>query len=54
MQPSALAAFTAELNQVIEAMRQTLTYDQSKEMARYRELGKATGVRVYFCDAHRP
>ncbi len=35
-------------------MRQTLTYDQGKEMARHRELAQATGVRVYFCDPHSP
>lgn len=35
-------------------MRQTLTYDQGKEMARHRELARATGVRVYFCDPHSP
>ena len=51
---SALAAFTAKLNQVIEPMRQTLTYDQGKEMARHQELARATGVRVYFCDPHSP
>jgi IS30 family transposase len=50
---SALAAFTAKLNQVIEPMRQTLTYDQGKEMARHRELAKATEW-VYFCDPHSP
>ena len=51
---SALAAFTAKLNQVIAPMCQTLTYDQGKEMARHRELAQATGVRVYFCDPHSP
>ncbi|WP_225977277.1 IS30 family transposase [Paracidovorax avenae] len=51
---SALAAFTAKLNQVAQPMRQTLTYDQGKEMARHRELAQATGVRVYFCDPHSP
>lgn len=51
---SALAAFTAKLNQVAQPLRQTLTYDQGKEMARHRELAQATGVRVYFCDPHSP
>lgn len=51
---SALVAFTAKLKQVIEPMRQTLTYNQGKEMARHRELAQATGVRVYFCDPHSP
>lgn len=35
-------------------MRQTHTCDKGKEMARHRELDKATGVRVYFCDPHSP
>lgn len=51
---SALAAFTAKLNQVAQPLRQTLTYDQGKEMARHRELAQATGMRVYFCDPHSP
>lgn len=51
---SALAAFTSKLRQVAPPMRQTLTYDQGKEMARHRELAQATDVRVYFCDPHSP
>ena len=51
---SALAGFTAKLNSIAEPMRQSLTYDQGKEMARHRELAAATGVRVYFCDPHSP
>jgi len=35
-------------------MRQTLTYDQGKEMARHRELARDTNMRVYFCDPHSP
>jgi len=50
----ALAAFTAKLNSIAAPMRQTLTYDQGKEMARHAELTRATGVRVYFCDPHSP
>lgn len=51
---SALAGFTAKLNSVAAPMRQTLTYDQGKELTRHRELAAATGVRVYFCDPHSP
>jgi transposase, IS30 family len=51
---AALAAFTAKLNQIAQPLRQTLTYDQGKEMARHRELAKATNIRVYFCDPHSP
>ena len=35
-------------------MRQTLTYDQGREMARRRDLARATNIRVYFCDPHSP
>ena len=51
---SALAAFTAKLNLIAAPMRQSLTYDQGKEMARHQELAKATNMRVYFCDPHSP
>lgn len=51
---SALAAFTFKLNQITEPMRQTLTYDRGKEMARHRDLARATNMRVYFCDPHSP
>jgi IS30 family transposase len=51
---SALAAFTFKLNQITQPMRQTLTYDQDKEMARHRELARDTNMRVYFCDPHSP
>ena len=51
---SALAAFTAKLNSIIRPLRQTLTYDQGREMACHRELARRTNVRVYFCDPHSP
>ncbi len=51
---SALAAFTAKLNQIAQPRRQTLTYDQGREMARHRELARAASIRVYFCDPHSP
>jgi len=51
---SALAGFTAKLNSIAAPLRQSLTYDQGKEMARHQELSAATGVRVYFCDPHSP
>jgi IS30 family transposase len=49
---SALAAFTAKLNAISAPLRQSLTYDQGKEMSRHAELAANTGVRVYFCDLH--
>ena len=51
---AALAGFTAKLNAIAAPMRQSLTYDQGKEMARHAELAANTGVRVYFCDPHSP
>lgn len=51
---SALAAFTYKLNQIADPLRQTLTYDQGKEMSRHRELAINTNTRVYFCDPHSP
>jgi IS30 family transposase len=51
---SALAGFTAKLNSIAAPLRQSLTYDQGKEMTRHRELTAATGLRVYFCDPHSP
>ena len=50
----ALAAFSAKLNSIAVPMRQSLTYDQGKEMSRHRELSQLTGVKVYFCDPHSP
>jgi IS30 family transposase len=51
---SALEGFTAKLRSIAKPMRQTLTYDQGKEMARHAELTDNTGVKVYFCDPHSP
>ena len=51
---AALAGFTVKLNAIVAPMRQSLTYDQGKEMARHAELAANTGVRVYFCDPHSP
>ena len=49
---SALAGYTRKLYRVAEPMRQLLTYDQGKEMARHDELTPQTGVKVYFRDPH--
>jgi IS30 family transposase len=51
---SALAAFTAKLNQIAQPMRQSLTYDQGREMSKHQELARNTNIRVYFCDPHSP
>jgi hypothetical protein len=49
---SVLAGFTAKLNAISAPLRQSLTYDQCKEMTRHAELAANTSVRVYFCDPH--
>lgn len=51
---SVLAGFTGKLQSLVAPMRQTLTYDQGREMSRHTELTAATGVRVYFCSPHSP
>ncbi|MFT5934194.1 MAG: IS30 family transposase, partial [Hydrogenophaga sp.] len=35
-------------------MRQSMTYDQGREMARHKELSQRTGTAVYLCDLHSP
>jgi IS30 family transposase len=51
---SALAGFSAKLNSIATPMRQSLTYDQGKELTRHKDLTAQTGVKVYFCDPHSP
>lgn len=51
---TALQSFAAKLNAIAEPMRQSLTYDQGKEMAHHAQLTAKTGVKVYFCDPHSP
>ena len=51
---SALAGFSQKLNSIAEPMRQSLTYDQGKELTRHKDLTARTGVAVYFCDPHSP
>jgi IS30 family transposase len=51
---SALSAFTFKLNSIAAPVRQSMTYDQGREMVRHADLTHATGVKVYFCDPHSP
>lgn len=51
---SALKAFTAKLRSIAAPLRQSLTYDQGREMVRHGQLTEQTGVAVYFCDPHSP
>jgi IS30 family transposase len=49
-----MQAFSDKLLGIAEPMRQSMTYDQGREMAMHKELSKRTGVAVYFCDPHSP
>ena len=49
-----LQAFTDKLLSIAQPMRQSMTYDQGREMAMHKELSKRTGIAVYFCDPHSP
>jgi IS30 family transposase len=39
---------------VPESLKNTLTYDQGKEMASHRQLSERTGLAIYFADPHSP
>lgn len=51
---TALSSFTRGLSKVPKAMRNSMTYDQGKEMARHAELAERLKIKVYFCDPHSP
>ena len=50
----ALHGFSRAFKTVPERLRQTLTYDQGKEMALHRTLSARTGLRIYFADPSSP
>ena len=47
-------AFAGALNAIAQPLRQTLTYDQGKEMAAHEHLAQQTGMRIFFADPHSP
>lgn len=47
-------AFERRLRTVPEALRQSLTYDQGKEMADHEHLAQRVRIRVFFADPHSP
>lgn len=49
-----LAALIELLGRIPAHLRHTLTWDQGREMARWQDLEAATGITVYFADAHSP
>ena len=50
----ALKGFSRAFKAVPERLRQTLTYDQGKEMALHRTLSARTGLKIYFADPKSP
>ncbi|AVD72345.1 hypothetical protein CAY53_11375 [Desulfobulbus oralis] len=58
VQDKTAASFNAALIPCLRAvppkLRQTLTLDNGSEMAGFRALERATGLRTYFCKPHAP
>lgn len=49
-----LEGFSRTFSPLPKELRQTLTYDQGKEMAQHRKLSELTGLAIYFADPHSP
>jgi IS30 family transposase len=47
-------ALAAQMGALPETMRRSLTWDRGKELSQHGEFTKATGMPVYFADAHSP
>lgn len=50
----ALQGFEQAFSPLPPEVRQTLTYDQGKEMALHKRLAESTGLKIYFADPHSP
>ena len=48
------AAVAAQVTQLPEGMRKTLTWDRGSEMAAHKQLATATGLKIYFADPYAP
>ena len=48
------AAMTAKIQELPATLFKTLTWDRGSEMAKHRQFSIDTGVKVYFCDPHKP
>jgi len=48
------AAVAAQVTQLPEPMRKTLTWDRGSEMAAHKRLAAATGMSIYFADPYSP
>lgn len=51
---SVLEGFTRRQKSVPKSLRETLTYDQGREMALHKTLARNLKIDVFFCDAHSP
>jgi transposase, IS30 family len=47
-------AIVAKMAVLPAILRQTLTWDQGKEMANHAQIAEATELDIYFCDPHSP
>jgi len=47
-------ALTKRIQELPEALKRSLTWDQGKEMAQHPQFTVDTGVNVFFCDPHSP
>jgi len=48
------AAVAAQVTQLPESMRKTLTWDRGCEMAAHKQLATDTGMKIYFADPYAP
>ena len=49
-----LRAYEKAFSPLHESLRQTLTYDQGKEMALHKQLSASQGLKIYFADPSSP
>jgi transposase, IS30 family len=47
-------AIIAKMSDLPDILRQTLTWDQGREMANHVQIAAATDLDIYFCDPHAP
>lgn len=47
-------AMVEQMSLLSQTLRQTLTWDQGKEMSNHVKIAEATGLDIYFCDPHSP
>jgi IS30 family transposase len=52
--PAVAEAMIAKTATLPEQLRQSLTWDQGKEMTNHAQIADATGLDIYFCDPHSP